>query len=407
MKEDWIEQQRQKLEGHRKTPPAGLWEGICEQMGLTPEPVRQSLTIKRWHWVAAAAVIALVGLFMVYQFQSKPEKSLSSINSKQSTRSTSSKSSGSLLKSEPSISPKQSVDSKSTVNSKQSICSKQSVRTEPSVNSECSPLLAEEIHSDDGMPQQSYADTDTLQQTESSPIPANPVTHSYSHFEGNQTSYATSPTSPLDKWSLGVNASGGLLAANTSQQTGYLNDKFYSDANFASNASATNYVSEHHLPIRFGLSVNYQLTPLLALHSGISYTYLYSEFSVPLYKNDHYDQRLHYLGIPLGVTWQLWSANHFRFYVSGGMMLEKCVSGKMDGNSVSPKPWQWSVEAAAGAEYTFTPQFGFYLEPSLGYYFNDGSSLEHYYKEHPWTPSLEFGLRLHLNKGASYRMKER
>ena len=384
MKEDWIEQQRQKLEGHRKTPPAGLWEGICEQMGLTPEPVRQSQTMRRWHWVAAAAVIALVGLFMVYQFQSKPEmiqeNSLSSVNTESS------------LTKEPVISPKPSEDSKSTVGSKLPINSK------PSVSSERPLLLAEEIHSDDGMPQQSYADTDTLQQTESSSIPANPVTHSYSHFEGNQTSYASTPTSQLDRWSLGVNASGGLLAANTSQQTGYIIEPLNNDGYFGSNASATNYVSEHHLPIRFGLSVNYQLTPLLALHSGISYTYLYSEFSVPLDKNVNYDQKLHYLGIPLGVTWQLWSANHFRFYVSGGMMLEKCVSGKMDGNSVSQKPWQWSIEAAAGAEYTFTPQFGFYLEPSLGYYFNDGSSLEHYYKEHPWTPSLEFGLRLHLNK---------
>ena len=384
MKEDWIEQQRQKLEGHRKTPPAGLWEGICEQMGLTPEPVRQSQTMRRWHWVAAAAVIALVGLFMVYQFQSKPEmiqeNSLSSVNTESS------------LTKEPVISPKPSEDSKSTVGSKLPINSK------PSVSSERPLLLAEEIHSDDGMPQQSYADTDTLQQTESSSIPANPVTHSYSHFEGNQTSYASTPTSQLDRWSLGVNASGGLLAANTSQQTGYIIEPLNNDGYFGSNASATNYVSEHHLPIRFGLSVNYQLTPLLALHSGISYTYLYSEFSVPLDKNVNYDQKLHYLGIPLGVTWQLWSANHFRFYVSGGMMLEKCVSGKMDGYSVSQKPWQWSVEAAAGAEYTFTPQFGFYLEPSLGYYFNDGSSLEHYYKEHPCTPSLEFGLRLHLNK---------
>ena len=384
MKEDWIEQQRQKLEGHRKTPPAGLWDGICEQMGLTPEPVRQSQTMRRWHWVAAAAVIALVGLFMVYQFQSEPEmiqeNSLSSVNSESS------------LTKEPVISPKPSEDSKSIVGSKLPISSK------PSVSSERPSLLAEENHSDDGMPQQSYADTDTLQQTESSPIPANPVTHSYSHFEGNQTSYASSPTSQLDKWSLSVNASGGLLAANTSQQTGYIIEPLNNDGYFGSNASATNYVSEHHLPIRFGLSVNYQLTPLLALHSGISYTYLYSEFSVPFDKNVNYDQKLHYLGIPLGVTWQLWSANHFRFYVSGDMMLEKCVSGKMDGNSVSQKPWQWSVEAAAGAEYTFTPQFGFYLEPSLGYYFNDGSSLEHYYKEHPWTPSLEFGLRLHLNK---------
>ena len=391
MKEDWIEQQRQKLEGHRKMPPAGLWEGICEQMGLTPEPVRQSQTMRRWHWVAAAAVIALVGLFMVYQFQSEPEKSLSSINSEPSIRSTSSKGSKSSLNKEPSISQNPSLDTKTIVGSKLSTSSM------PSVSSVRPLLLAEEkeAHSDNDTPQQSHVDTDTLQQTESSPIPANPVTHSYSHFEGNQTSYA-SPTTQYHKWSLGVNASGGLLAANTSQRTNY----FYGNSKETAYASGlkTEYISEHHLPIRFGLSVNYQLTPLLALHSGISYTYLYSEFSVPLDKNVNYDQKLHYLGIPLGVTWQLWSANHFRFYVSGGMMLEKCVSGEMDGYSVSKKPWQWSVEAAAGAEYTFTRQLGFYLEPSLGYYFNDGSSLEHYYKEHPWTPSLEFGLRLHLNK---------
>ena len=391
MKEDWIEQQRQKLEGHRKMPPAGLWEGICEQMGLTPEPVRQLQTMRRWHWVAAAAVIALVGLFMVYQFQSEPEKSLSSINSEPSIRSTSSKGSKSSLNKEPSISQNPSLDTKTIVGSKLSTSSM------PSVSSVRPLLLAEETeaHSDDEMPQQSHIDTDTLQQTESSPIPANPVTHSYSHFEGNQTSYA-SPTTQYHKWSLGVNASGGLLAANTSQRTYY----FYGNSKETAYASGlkTEYISEHHLPIRFGLSVNYQLTPLLALHSGISYTYLYSEFSISLDKNVNYDQKLHYLGIPFGVTWQLWSANHFRFYVSGGMMLEKCVSGKMDGNSVNQKPWQWSAEAAAGAEYTFTRQLGFYLEPSLGYYFNDGSSLEHYYKEHPWTPSLEFGLRLHLNK---------
>lgn len=380
MKEDWIEQQRQKLEGHRKMPPAGLWEGICEQMGLTPEPVRQLQTMRRWHWVAAAAVIALVGLFMVYQFQSEPEKPLYSTNS------------------EPSINSKSSISSESFISSETLVSSKPSIGPKPSVSSEHPHLLAEEkeAHSDDEMLQQSHIDTDTLQQTESSPIPTNPVTHSYSHFEGNHTSYASTPTSQLDKWSLGVNASGGLLAANTSRRTDYFYENSKETGYTAGNEVKD--VSEHHLPIRFGLSVNYQLTPLLALHSGISYTYLYSEFSVPLDKNVNYDQKLHYLGIPFGVTWQLWSANHFRFYVSGGMMLEKCVSGKMDGNSVNQKPWQLSVEAAAGAEYTFTPQLGFYLEPSIGYYFNDGSSLEHYYKEHPWTPSLEFGLRLHLNK---------
>jgi hypothetical protein len=216
-----------------------------------------------------------------------------------------------------------------------------------------------------------------------------------------------------NKWSLGLNASGGLLAANTSQRTDrlYHPNSMYDyinrfDGNQSQNEvgdksyayTLTEYKSEHHLPIRFGVSLNYQLTPRIALHSGISYTYLYSEFSIPLYESATFDQKLHYLGIPFGVSWQLWTAHHFQFYLSGGMMLEKCVSADVDGSSASKKPWQWSVNAAAGAEYKIIPQLGFYLEPSLGYYFDDGTSLEHYYKKHPLAPSIEFGLRLHLNE---------
>ena len=149
------------------------------------------------------------------------------------------------------------------------------------------------------------------------------------------------------------------------------------------------YVSEHHLPIRLGLSLNYQLSPRLALLSGISYTYLYSEFKIPLYSNFSYDQKLHYLGIPLGLSYQLWAASRFQLYLSGGLMLEKCLN---------EKPWQWSVEASAGIEYSLVRQLGLYLEPSLGYYFKDGTSFDHYYKEHPLAPSIEFGLRLHISK---------
>ena len=69
-------------------------------------------------------------------------------------------------------------------------------------------------------------------------------------------------------------------------------------------------------------------------------------------------------------------------------MLEKCLN---------EKPWQWSIEAAAGIEYSIVRQLGLYLEPSLGYYFKDGTSFDHYYKEHPLAPSIEFGLRLHLS----------
>ena len=79
-------------------------------------------------------------------------------------------------------------------------------------------------------------------------------------------------------------------------------------------------------------------------------------------------------------------------------MVEKCVSVSLNGNYSGKKPWQWSVSAAAGAEYAFMPSLGAYIEPSLGYFFSDGTQLEHYYKEHPLAPSIEFGLRLHVGK---------
>ena len=54
MKEDWAEKLEQKLEGHRVTPPPGLWEGISKQMGLEAEPVGKANAAKRWYWAAVA-----------------------------------------------------------------------------------------------------------------------------------------------------------------------------------------------------------------------------------------------------------------------------------------------------------------------------------------------------------------
>ena len=122
--------------------------------------------------------------------------------------------------------------------------------------------------------------------------------------------------------------------------------------------------------------------------TGINYTYLYSEFSTSLHPNIHSEQKLHYLGVPVGLAWQFWKTNGFSIYLSGSAMLQKCLN---------EKPWQWSFNASVGAEYAITSLLGLYFEPSLGYYFHDGTSFEHYYKEHPLAPSIEFGLRLHIS----------
>ena len=83
-------------------------------------------------------------------------------------------------------------------------------------------------------------------------------------------------------------------------------------------------------------------------------------------------------------------------YFPNNTVVKKIMSGQnaycLDGALDAPK---------AGAEYSFTSLLGVYLEPSLGYYFDDGSTLEHYYKEHPMAPSISFGLRFNLNPRSS------
>ena len=393
MKEDWAEKLKQKLEGHQKTPPAGLWEDISKEMGFEAKPVQQKpAPIRRWYWTAAAAaVLALVGFF-VFQ-ENNNEQPLQAEATTQKP-----------------ISPKQEISS--PVDDEPSIqtpvlalvqTSKpiHAIKKEESIKQEESePRISEmiELQNEEKVPENEATAPPSENELANSSEPQLNKEKSLQDLPDGWTT-DDSPRESSAKWSLGINASGGLLASNNSQRMGriyydsFANEEAFNtiSLSFDKNLPYTmaEYVSEHHLPIRLGLSMNYQLSPRLALLSGISYTYLYSEFKIPLYSNASYDQKLHYLGIPLGLSYQLWASNSFQIYLSGGLMLEKCLN---------EKPWQWSVEASAGIEYSLVRQLGLYLEPSLGYYFKDGTSFDHYYKEHPLAPSIEFGLRLHISK---------
>jgi RNA polymerase sigma-70 factor (ECF subfamily) len=46
-----------------------------------------------------------------------------------------------------------------------------------------------------------------------------------------------------------------------------------------------------------------------------------------------------------------------------------------------------------GIQYDFTPHLGLYMEPSLQYFFANGSDLKTYRTEHPLQLTLPFGIR--------------
>ena len=405
MKEDWTEQLRRKLEGHRKTPPKGLWEGISNEMGFEAEPVSRKSVSRRWYWAAAAAVLALVGFFVFPNGNDGEQPQQPEVIS-QKGEGTSALSQR-RLQTPPQTPPLKGrgVAAHSNIETALQTTNKPQQPIGKSEQTTAEPLqITAEPQQAIAEAQQTTVESQQISKEQRAEKSDNRTIAENYGEQSHHISHLSSHTSHPNKWSVGLNASGGLLAANTSQRMDrvYLNYNEFGSYSYASSMSSytmTEFESKHHLPVRFGLSLDYQFSPSLSLKSGLSYTYLYSEFNIPLYQDAHYTQKLHYLGIPLGVTWQLWSSDHFRLYVSGGMMLEKCVSARYDKDGLEgKKPWQWSLNASAGAEYTIIQQLGIYLEPSLGYFFDDGTSLEHYYKEHPLAPSIEFGLRLHLRK---------
>ena len=166
-------------------------------------------------------------------------------------------------------------------------------------------------------------------------------------------------------------------------------------------------ITHHRLPLSIGLSVNKMLSNRWAVGTGLQYTQLYSETQAGnTYTWEQQLQRLHYLGIPLRMGWQWYSHAPLSFYTSAGVMMEMPVHSTLnvnhvvnDMNTYSKQdklsvPLQWSTSVGVGIQYDITPHIGFYLEPSLQYFFNDGSSIKSYRTEHRFSITLPLGIRL-------------
>lgn len=166
-------------------------------------------------------------------------------------------------------------------------------------------------------------------------------------------------------------------------------------------------VAHHCRPKTFGLSINKQLSPKWTFGTGITYTRLKSEFESEYNKARLVKtQKIDYVGIPLRLTYQVWSKGRFNAYMTGGMAFEMPVHSSLEKKyiitadssytlkrDIKPRS-QWSVNLGAGVQYKLFKPFSLYIEPNMFYYFRNGSSLETYRTEHPFIITVPFGLRL-------------
>ena len=138
--------------------------------------------------------------------------------------------------------------------------------------------------------------------------------------------------------------------------------------------------ANYRQPIRVGVSLRYMLNNRWSLESGLTYTHLVSDIGNVTLRNN-------LIGLPLNVGYQVWNNRHFGLYVSAGGTIEKMLD---------EKPWQFSVNAALGAEYKFSKRLSLFAEPGIGYYFPNDSDIPIIYQDHPLNFNLNFGLRINI-----------
>ena len=69
----------------------------------------------------------------------------------------------------------------------------------------------------------------------------------------------------------------------------------------------------------------------------------------------------------------------------------------IDSEDVNPDKLQWSINANLGVQYNISNLLGIYLEPGVGYYFDDGSDVLTIYKEKKCNFDFQLGVRFNLN----------
>ena len=166
---------------------------------------------------------------------------------------------------------------------------------------------------------------------------------------------------------------------------------------------------QHRMPLNVGLSLSVPLGERLALTTGLNYSYLYSSSEQSFSAGTaHITRELHYIGVPVGLTYTFYRAGGFGFYVQGGGMVEKGVAWREtqgfadagDSGRESTlrriKGVQFSVSAAAGVSYNFNRHIGLYVEPGVGYYFRQKDQPASYRTVHPTSFSVKVGVRFGL-----------
>ena len=165
---------------------------------------------------------------------------------------------------------------------------------------------------------------------------------------------------------------------------------------------------QHDRPITFGISLNKPLSEKWSIETGLQYSILKSRSRIG--DGDYYigkEQKIHYLGIPLRLSYRIADYKSLSAYGSAGLSLNIPVYGRVNSTHVVANvsmdsisrsvtitpPAQWSTNFSIGLQYRVMPKLTLYVEPTLYWHIPNGSSTHTIWTEQPVMFSAPFGIR--------------
>lgn len=427
MKTNWQKDIHDRLGSYEKDAPEGLWEGISRELPklndgvmLTHKPQRTA-KFRMWR-VAGVAAAASVALVIGYSFLGNSAKDNINIATNTPKHPNMLASNQKPIGNEPTdICAEPATHSEDNLLAEQPTLANASTE-QPTLASASMKTDVKEISSKEENSKEENKQTVTkpAKREDSYVLPHNPDNNLLAF---NDMTEKRGDEDAPSRWSVSTGAMGGLGASGTTIAYGdYLvlscpgvadtKDSPMLDMNTINRDIETKTEYDHHLPIRIGLSVAYALTDRLSISSGLTYTRLSSDIKDASRESKYIgEQRLHYVGIPVNVSYKVASSRWISLYGTAGVLAEKCVSGTTDEGyvenntmkytntqDISSKPLQMSVNVGVGIQFDFIDNVGIYAEPGLSYYFDDGSALQTIYKEKPLNFNLNVGVRFKLSK---------
>ncbi len=437
MKTNWQKDIHDRLGSYEKDAPEGLWEGISRELpklndgGMLTDKPQRTAKFRMWR-VAGVAAAASVALVIGYSFLGNSAKDNINIATNTPKHPNMLASNKKPLGNEPTgVSVEQATHSADNLLAEQPTLAKASTEQPTLANASTEqPTLAsasmktdvKEISSKEENSKEENKQTVTkpVKREDSYVLPHNQDNNLLAF---NDMTERSGDEDAPSRWSVSTGAMGGLGASGTTTAYGDhlvlsspgvadTKDSPMLDMNTINRDIETKTEYDHHLPIRIGLSVAYALTDRLSISSGLTYTRLSSDIKDTSRESKYIgEQRLHYVGIPVNVSYKVASSRWISLYGTAGVLAEKCVSGTTDEGyvenntmkytntqDISSKPLQMSVNTGVGIQFDFIDNVGIYAEPGLSYYFDDGSALQTIYKEKPLNFNLNVGVRFKLSK---------